>query len=725
MIRTEAREVSHTEAPMEPDVESAGRGRVPKLGGTAIGLLVGVLAFVALAVADEQAAQSALTGVGGGTLIAALAIGIVLTYRGSGVVNIAVGAQATYASYVFVLLNGQGDLLVGAWPIHVGTMPILPALLVTLAIGALLNLVIYGLIFSRIQQASAVAKLVASVGVLLILQAVIILQFGTLPLSAGSPFDAGARVDLPGSLVMPQSQFIAAVIVVAVAVALWVLFRYTRFGLATRGAAENEPRAVGLGYNPLVLAAKNWALSGAVVALLAVVVAFINTSVDPAVITLLVVSGLGAALVGGFTSFGLAVIGGIGIGMGQALLQYLSIQDWFPRSGGVPLPGLQSTLPFIVIVVVLIWRGGGLPTRGAPESIRLPFAPLPRHLPLGLLTLSALTIVALLTLSPVWRFATINSLVGICLCLSLVVLIGYVGQVSLAQVSIAGFSGFALSRLAESAHIAFPWAPLLAIATATLLGVAISLPALRIRGVQLAAVTLAAALAIENFVFRNPQWSGGFGGATVPQPSIFGLDIGPQAASAIGDGSIPDPIFGFFCLAVVVVIALFVANLRGSSSGRRMLAVRANERAAASLGISVSATKISAFAISAFVAGTAGTLSGYRFGSVTPEYFGVFQSFLILAFAYLGGISSISGAVVGGLLVTNGIMLTVLDQWLGVSNRYSLLIGGIGLVLTVVLNPDGIAGDLRRTAAKLRARRSAGGGSAAAVVGSPRPEQVR
>jgi branched-chain amino acid transport system permease protein len=126
-----------------------------------------------------------------------------------------------------------------------------------------------------------------------------------------------------------------------------------------------------------------------------------------------------------------------------------------------------------------------------------------------------------------------------------------------------------------------------------------------------------------------------------------------------------------------------------------MLAVRANERAAASLGINVGGTKVVAFAVAAFIAGIAGVLSGYRFGSVTPQYFGIFQSFTILAFAYLGGISSVSGAVVGGLLVTNGIALTALDEVVGVSSEYAMLIGGLGLILTVVANPDGIAGSLR------------------------------
>jgi branched-chain amino acid transport system permease protein len=126
-----------------------------------------------------------------------------------------------------------------------------------------------------------------------------------------------------------------------------------------------------------------------------------------------------------------------------------------------------------------------------------------------------------------------------------------------------------------------------------------------------------------------------------------------------------------------------------------MLAVRANERAAAAAGISIRTTKIVAFGIAAFVAGIGGALSGYRFGSVTPEYFGVFASLTFLAFAYMGGISSTTGAVIGGVLVTNGLMFTALQQWIGISPNYSVLVGGIGLIVTVVANPEGIAGAMR------------------------------
>src|SRR6202044_696979 len=104
--------------------------------------------------------------------------------------------------------------------------------------------------------------------------------------------------------------------------------------------------------------------------------------------------------------------------------------------------------------------------------------------------------------------------------------------------------------------------------------------------------------------------------------------------------------------------------------------------------------------ISAFVAGLAGALSGYNFGAVTPQYFGVFASLTFLAFAYMGGISSVTGAVIGGCLVTDGLAFTGLERWFGLSPNYAVLVGGLGLILTVITNPEGIAGSWRNIKTK-------------------------
>jgi branched-chain amino acid transport system permease protein len=156
-------------------------------------------------------------------------------------------------------------------------------------------------------------------------------------------------------------------------------------------------------------------------------------------------------------------------------------------------------------------------------------------------------------------------------------------------------------------------------------------------------------------------------------------------------------------LVIVVLAALGVAALRGSSLGRRMLAVRSDEVAAAASGVNVSAVKLIGFGISAVIAGLGGAMLGYARSELTPDSFTVTLSLVYFAFAYLGGITTIFGTVLGGLLATGGVVFLALDNAFGLG-QYQDLIGGLGLVVTAVLNPEGISGALRQVAAVIRSR---------------------
>jgi branched-chain amino acid transport system permease protein len=711
------------------------------------------VAAAAAVFAQADTTRALLLGLGTGALVAAIALAVVLTYRGSGVVNFASAATAMYAAYVYDGLRRDGTLFLpplpnplalvegivhwaGAdgftvphWPTEVSlgsSMKFWPALVVTLAVSALMGALFHLLVFRPLRHAPPLAKVVASVGLLLVLQAVVVLRFGGTPRPVQPILDK-TPVDLPRDTTIPQDQLLLAGLVILLALALWALFRFTRFGLATRAAAENEKGAMTLGFSPDFLAGTNWVLSTLLAGLLGVLVATVNGSIDPITITLLIVPALGAALLGNFTSFGIAAAAGLGIAMTQSLIQYLTTKDWWPHSGTGALPGVKESLPLLVIVVALFLRGRTLPTRGAIGTGRLPFAPRPTGVPAKVGAAAVACFAALLFLGPDWRLGVNNTLIGVIICLSLVVLTGFVGQISLAQMAFAGIAGFTLSKLTTDFGVPFPFGPLIGATVAVLFGLVAAVPALRVRGVNLAVVTLAAAVAIENFVFKNPSWSGGDQGARVPPPRFLGLGFGPNDPGSLDD-KLPNPWFGVFCLVVVVFLAILVVNLRRSATGRRMLAVRANERAAAAAGVSVTGTKLLAFGIAAFIAGLGGALSGYRFGSVTPLFFGSIASLTFLAFAYLGGISSVSGAVIGGCLVAGGVGFTALDQWFGVGPEYTLLLGGLGLVITAVLNPEGISGALgklsHRVARRHPSRRAAAspattpGAAPAAPVGA-------
>jgi branched-chain amino acid transport system permease protein len=657
--------------------------------------VVAGLLLVGWIVSNKSALSVTLLGAGTGALIAALALGIVVTYRGSGVVNVATGALAMYASYVFNSLNTNGDLLVGMWQIHLGgPLGLAPSIVITVVMTGLLGGVLYVVVFAPLQDASPVAKLVASVGVLLVLESAISLTYGSSSIQVTATLVNGS-VNFPGNVEVPKDEILLTVVLIVIVVLLWLVNRFTRLGLVTRAAAEDERRLTLIGRSPRLVSGGNWVFSGMLVGLFASLTAPISGTVDPTTTTLLVVPALAAALIGGFSSLGLAALGGFLIGLAQGLIQFLGTQSWFPTAGGAPIPGVVETMPLVLVAAALLFRKIKAGGRGSIGSVRLPFAPESRTPGRKVLIGAAIAIGALLLLNSTWRFAGINTLVGITICLSLVILVGFVGQVSLAQMALAGFSGFTVAELSAEWGIGFPFAPLLGALAATVIGLLFAIPALRVRGIQLAVVTFAAGLAVQTLVFTNPLWSVGGGGANVPSPTIFGWNFGPTAKSGLAGGTIPNPVFGIFCVLVVAALAYFTARLRSSPWGRRMLAVRANERAAAAVGISVARTKLVAFGLSAFVAGLAGALSGYRFGSVSPDYFDVFASLSFLAFAYMGGISSVSGAVVGGFLVTNGLVFTALDDWFGLPLNYAPLVGGLGLIATVVLNPNGIAGSFR------------------------------
>jgi branched-chain amino acid transport system permease protein len=205
-------------------------------------------------------------------------------------------------------------------------------------------------------------------------------------------------------------------------------------------------------------------------------------------------------------------------------------------------------------------------------------------------------------------------------------------------------------------------------------------------------VTLGAAVAIVQFGFINSTWGGGASGSPVPEPHLFGLDLGPQSAFRGLDGSLPSPVFGWVVLAVTVALCLLVAAVRRGNLGQRMLAVRSNERAAAAAAVDVRHVKIVAFGISAFIAGVAGSLYAYNFGSVSASRFDAITALGLIAFAYAGGITLVSGAVFAGIISTEALLPHALDKWLGISGNWFLLFGGVLLIFTLIQHPEGVAG---------------------------------
>jgi branched-chain amino acid transport system permease protein len=624
-----------------------------------------------------------LLGLGSGALIAGIALGVVLSYRGSGLINLSTGAMAMLGGYAFWALNAG----------RIASLPTAAALLLALvfvaAVGALTEFAVY----RPLRNSAPLAKLVASLGVLLVAQASMLLAFGITPQPAPGILPTNI-VHIFGAVV-PIDRFILTGLVIVAAAALAAAYKWTKFGLATRAAAENEAAAMLSGLSPNVISLVNTLLASLVAGALGILAASI-TSLDPETLPLLIIPALAAALIARFTSFGLACAAAIGIGILDSLVEYASAQSWFPQSGGVSLPGVTDLLAFLIIVVVLFWRGSRIPGRGEIVERRLPEAPRPRHLWRTALICGLIGAVLLVIFPYDFREALINTLIGAVMALSLVVITGFVGQISIIQLALAGAAGFTISHMAVNFGITFPVAALAGIAVAAAIGVVTAISAVRVRGVSLSVVTLAGAVAIENFGFVNTTWGGGLAGSPVPEPTWFGLDLGPNAPFRGIDGNQPSPVFGWVALICCVLLCVAVGFIRRGRLGQRMLAVRSNERAAAAAAINPRTVKLYAFTIAAVIAGVAGSLYAYNFGSVSADRFDAFTALSLIAFAYAGGITLISGAVFAGLLSAQALIPYALDKWFGLNGNWFLLVGGLLLIFTLLRNPEGVAGDIYR-----------------------------
>jgi ABC-type branched-subunit amino acid transport system permease subunit len=666
----------------------------------------------------------ALLGLTAGSVFAMLSQSAVVAYRGSGVVNLATGAIAMYVAYTYAGLRaGQlmilplpnplaliegiaswfGDTLrLPRWPTFVGVggpMGVVPALVICAAVSAVLGGLSYWLVFRPLRNASPLAKTIASVGLLLALQAVVILRFGTDSIVVPNTLPSGSiKV---GSDAIPVNGFVLLAIAVVVCVALALVFGRTRFGIATKAAAGNERGAIMLGLSPSRLAASCWVISSLVAGMAGALFASIS-GLNPTDYTLFVIPALAAALLARMNSFVVATVAAVLIGCAQSVTVALqSSFSWWPQFGSA------NGIPLIIIAIAMIVIGRTIPERGAIIRIRLPESPAPKYVFRTGLPLLLLTLAGLIWLPYDLRGAIDNSLIGVVVALSFVVVAGFAGQISLMQLSLAGVAALAMTTFAGSHGWPFLAASLASILVAGLVGVIAGLPALRVRGVELAVLTLGAAYVFESMVLDNPSiLTGADQSNSIPQPSLFGLNFGINDKFPFGNPGSPNAGFGMFLIIVVVICIAGVIWLRRSALGRHFLAVRSDERAAAGLGISVASTKLFAFGIGAIIAGVSGVLNAYAYQSITAGPYVSIASVSALAIAYLGGISTVSGAIWAGTLATGGFSFRILER-VAHLGQYEQLISGVGLVLAAILNPEGIAGVFRVTCKQVAARLNA------------------
>ena len=616
-----------------------------------------------------------ILGLGPGAVHALLGLGLVTVYRGSGVLNFGHASIAMYVAFVFRWFRQE----VG-WPTPV-------AFALSLVAAALLGLLVHLLVMHPLRHAPVLARVTASLGLLLTLASLAYWQFGGGTFTV-NPFTPTRPVEILGVRVGWDRILLLTVALVLTAV-VWVVYQRTLFGLATRAAAESEKGAAVTGFSQARLAAINWMIGSVLAGIGGILISPI-ARLNALQMSLFIAPALAAALLGRFERLWLVFGGGMLLGIGESLIsKYLN-----------DVVGLTATLPFLLIVGVLVFRGSSLPQRGELVYSDLPIAPKVSKLGVKLAVFASVSLVLLFFLPSSYAAAYTIAMIGGVVILSLVVIVGWVGQISLCQVGFAGIGAYATIRIAHHLGVIFPFSIVLGALVAVPVGVLVGLPALRVRGVNLAVVTLGAAIALERMVFNNPSVTRGDQGSTVPTgAAMFGIDL---------DGRTEPARYGVVVVVALCLCVLLVANLRRSVTGRQMLAVRADETAAAAAGISVSKVKLQAFALSAFLAGLAGGLMAYRAGRVSEQGFVAFQSITFFALAYIGGIATIAGALIGTFLAPGAPAALWLKNAIG-SVQVSQTLSGVGLVMTVVTQPDGLANMVRneREKRRLKAARAA------------------
>ena len=297
--------------------------------------------------------------------------------------------------------------------------------------------------------------------------------------------------------------------------------------------------------------------------------------------------------------------------------------------------------------------------------------------------------------------------------LSLVLLTGYVGQISLCQATFAGVGAYGAGMMVSSLHADYAVAVIAGVAAAFVLGVLVGLPALRLRGITLAIVTLGIALVFDRYVFQDHafEWfTGGSGGWRIDHATLFGLQM-DSSTHLMGAYVV--------LLGLFLAVALLMVNLHDSGAGRRFRAIRDSEVAATTMGVNLTRYKLLAFGMSAAIAGLGGAFYPLVAGSVSPQPFWLFTSLQFAAIAVLMGVRYVPAAALGGVFMA--VVPDVLTRFghgtftghaYEISYDWFQIAGGVLLIVQLIVLPDGVWGDLRSRAARIW--------SAAAFLGARR-----
>lgn len=585
-----------------------------------------------------QLVNYAIPGVPYGCEFALMAVGLVLTYQATGVFNLAFGAQAFASALVYDLLQRSAGL--PQWAALIVAVGVLAP-----AIGLSLDRFLY----RHIPTASTTAKLVVSIGILIAIPELIPIFFGAttrtdlgyLWLSPGTVYFHLAQTPVTGADVS------TVVITVVVVLALMAMFRWSALGLRMRAVVESRRLAQLEGVDATAVAATAWALSSVLAGLAGVLLLPQMGSLDPTQpleFTALLVAGLTAAAVASMRSIPVALVAGVVIGVLETVLQ-----GELP-SGSVLAQGVVPSLPFVLLVVVLLVNPrlrhlerntdplAAVDPPPAAPSVTLRDERLVLPMRWGWRILLAVFLVSCITWVPdTWVFPFDQGLVLSIIFLSITLVTGMGGQLSLCQATFAGIGGFAVGQLAAHAGLPVLLGCVVGALVAALAGAVVALVVSRVSGLLLTLVTLTFALFADNVLFQFSWSGGGLDGVVVPRPAL-----GP--ISFEGDRS-------FLLLAFVVLVACMglVLLVQRGTTGQYLSALRGSPVGAASLGINQTRARLVVFTLSAGIAGLGGALYGAVQGPISPNDFEYVMSLAFVVVVVTTGARTVEGAVQAGM----------------------------------------------------------------------------
>ena len=626
--------------------------------------------------------QLLLDGAVTGLVYGVLAMGIILVYRSSRVINFAAGNLGLPGAGIVALLNLRYDV------------PIVLSIAAGLALGALFGAVVELTVVRRLFTSPRVIVMVATIGVAQVAQG-ILLAYPEVDGGIGVRYPSltSHRIDV-GGVVISGSQLAIIVGAPLLAIAMGLVVDRTHFGRTISATASNGPLSRLNGINPKSVSTWVWVIAG-IVSTAAVILLSADKSVSglETVGPLTMGNALAAAVIARMRSFPVALVAGVGVGAGFSIAKF-----------NYPLEaGLFEFFLFLVVLLAIAFQS----RPDATDGQRFSFAPRAAAIPAELRQIfwvrnfSRMASVALfLAIALVPLIATSNSrqlayatILAFAICAtSVTVITGWSGQLSLAQMTFAGIGALSAAAFARGVTVDIGWGDsrvlsgelaampfvvallagaLVAGAAAALVG----LGALRVRGLLLAVSTFIFAIAAQLYLFRRPVFSAG-NSSSVPfrRGTFLGIDLDQQRT------------YYWFVLAALAVVVVAVARLRAGPMGRAAIALRDNRAAARGYGVAPTATLLRSFALAGVIAGLGGGLLAGVIDSVPIQgrFYGVDESLRVVAIAIIGGVGSVVGPLLGALWVVGLPALAPSNQLV------PLFTSGIGLLVLLLYFPGGL-----------------------------------